>query len=611
MRRKDFLLFFLWAAAALALIGPALWRPQWALANFGDLYAYHYPLRHLAAGALQAGRLPFWNPYIFGGLPLSANSQAVLFYPAGQLASLFPTAFALTWDYALHLLWAGGGIFLLARRERLSAAAGLFLAVLYGFSPFLLYRITEGIPTLLASLSWVPWCWLALLERRRWFLAVVWALQFLSGHPQFLLVNALAMGVWMLSRPERGAWLSWAAGEAFAAMALTAVQWVATWEFAAHSIRRVWPKDFALGYSVDGKSLATWLDPNAWGNPLDGTWNNVPSVFFETSGVFIGWAGLAAAVFGLIRGRARLAAAFIGLGLFLAAGANNPFYRIAVESGLSWLRTPARYELLCLWGLVLAAAAGWRCGEPLLRRRPALQALLLLAAAGQLLAWARPFVRGEPAAPYVRPNPKVVERVSGEPLRVLTDPELANPNKTMLYRAMNVNGYEAFYLRDYAVFAARSEGKPAVDASRSYLRRYDSPEMKKAGVAYVVTADGRILPTRGSLPLAYGLSAEGRPSGLAVFVPRPEHWIIQGRLPEGVRSVFISIPRYPGWRAWLDGAAVSLEPDGYFFSVPLPEATRGPLRLDLRFVPRYWAWLAALSAAAWLALASRSLRIHK
>ena len=57
------------------------------------------------ANPLQAGRLPFWNPYIFSGLPLAANSQAVVFYPLSVLGATLPLNLALTWDFAFHLLW--------------------------------------------------------------------------------------------------------------------------------------------------------------------------------------------------------------------------------------------------------------------------------------------------------------------------------------------------------------------------------------------------------------------------------------------------------------------------------------------------------------------------
>ena len=611
MTRKDLFLFALWSAAALALIGRALLEPRWALTNFGDLYTYHYPMRHLVASALQAGQLPFWNPYIFCGLPLSGNSQAVLFYPGSLLSAFLPLALSLSWDYALHMLWGALGLFLLARRERLSSAAACLLASLFMFSPFVVYRIISGIPTLLACLSWVPWCWLALLSQRRGFLAAALALQFFSGHPQFLTVNVLAMAVWATLRGDRRTWLLRLAAEGVAALALCAVQWIPTGEFAGHSIRLDWPRAFALGYSIDAASLWTWLWPNALGNPLDGTWASVPSVFFETSGIFIGWAGLAAAAAGLLKGRSSAAAWLIVLGLLLALGGNNPLYRFAVEHGpAGWLRTPSRYGLLCLWGLVLAAGAGVRFLENRLRPSAGVKAAFVCAAMAQLLLWDRPFVRGEAAGPSIDPNSRLVERIAGEPLRVLTDPVLANPNKTMLYRAMNVNGYDAFYLQGYPAFAARSEGQAAADASRTYLRRYDSPDMKRAGVAYYLDVSGRLIENPGALPLAYAVDASGRFSGLAVSLPRPERWQVRGRLPAAARKIVFSLPRYPGWRAWLNGVSVALEPHAYFVSLTLPDEPRAayaPVSLDVEFEPSHWALLTGLSAASWLLLAGLSV----
>ena len=73
-----------------------VFSPAKALAGFGDLFAYHYPLRQLATGALQSGHLPFWNPYIFCGVPLSANSQAALFYPLSVLGRILPLTLALS-----------------------------------------------------------------------------------------------------------------------------------------------------------------------------------------------------------------------------------------------------------------------------------------------------------------------------------------------------------------------------------------------------------------------------------------------------------------------------------------------------------------------------------
>ena len=58
----------------------------------GDVYLYFYPYWEAAATALREGRLPLWNPYLFMGAPLLANSQAGFFYPPTVLTNVAPDA---------------------------------------------------------------------------------------------------------------------------------------------------------------------------------------------------------------------------------------------------------------------------------------------------------------------------------------------------------------------------------------------------------------------------------------------------------------------------------------------------------------------------------------
>lgn len=621
MRRLDFLLFAAWAALLLSFLAPALFNSAFAVSSFGDLYSYHYPMRQLVVGALQAGRLPFWNPYIFCGVPLSANSQAVVFYPASVLGAFFPLTLALTWDYAFHWVWGGLGLYLLAKRGGIDAPGALFLSSIFSLSPFLVYRMAEGIPTLLASLAWVPWCWLALLSRRSGLLAAVWALQFLSGHPQFMLVNAAGMGLWALAQKKRLELLRFSLGEGLAAAALAAVQWVPTWEFLGHSVRTIWNNAATTAYTLSARMLATWIYPGALGDPLARTWGDVPSEFFECCSVFIGVSGLLAAAAGFYslwrKGARRSWGAALGLlvlGVFFAAGGRTPAYRALMTVGvLNFLRTPARYALLSLWGLVLAAGAGLLWSQT--RLKPAWRWAALAAALIELLAWDGRFLTGERASRYLGINHFVVDQAAGRPLRVMTDPDFASSNKSMLYRAMNVNGYEAFYLAGFPSYAARSEGHPIADASRSYLRRYDSPEMDRASVGYFISKDGSLRANPGRLPLAYFVDEDNRPvkgHPLRVALDRPERWTISGSFPEkGNVKLVLAEPFYPGWRAWLGGerAAPRLW-DGFFQAIEIPDGWAGkPLSLRLSFEPTGWPLWAGISILSWLGWFERRRRL--
>ncbi|MFA6317141.1 MAG: hypothetical protein WC943_06955 [Elusimicrobiota bacterium] len=605
MRRQDIIAFCLWCLVPLALMYPAWLEPGSAMRNYGDLYAYHYPMRHVVAGSLQEGRLPFWNPYIFMGLPLAANPQSVLFYPVSLLSQIFPLGLAFSWDYLFHLLWGGLGAYLLARKNGLGTGACLLVASMFGLCPFLVYRVTEGIPTLLAGLSWVPWAWLVLQSGSWLLLAGVLALQFFSGHQQFMVVNGLAMLVWALASRSMTLLGRLLAGGCVAA-ALAAVQWAPAMEFLARSVRGSWPAVFTTAYSVGFRELATWLWPGALGTPLAGTWGDVPSVFFETCGVYLGAAGLLLALWRLAAKRPLLPWLLILLGLFLAAGGRNPLYRYALEStAAGYLRTPARYILLCLLGLLFAA--GGTARERLPRWPHWARLGLVLLVLVDLAWWARPYLRTESSRSYLEPKPGVAEVIGGKPFRVLTDPDLASPNKTMLYRAMNANGYEAFYLADFPAYAARAEGKPAADPSRAYITAYGSQEMKRAGVAYFIDLKGMRRASRGECQLAFfeGMDCGGGGSP-GLLIERPERWTVTGSAPAGGGRLVLAQSSYPGWRAFIDGRAVEVSKwDGIFQSVPLPG---GDFSVKLVFEPTWWPELALLAAAAWLMWLSLALR---
>ncbi|MFI5346110.1 MAG: hypothetical protein ACHQ51_07030 [Elusimicrobiota bacterium] len=594
----------LWCAAVLALVSPVWVRPAAAFFNHGDLYTYHVPLRSLTASSLQSGRLPFWNPYILLGVPHIANAQAALFYPPALVSSFFPIVTALVWDQIFHILWAGIGLFLLARYARLDRVGSAVLASAFALSPFLIYRVTAGIPTLLAALSWAPWLWLAWLSGFPGLLAAGFALQLLSGHGQFLVVNGVAMALWSSCRDGRRELFTRLIVAGGAALALTAAQWIPTAEFLRHSVRADWGGALSGAYSLPPGALWTWLNPDALGTPLNGGWPDVISVFYETCG---GWAGplaLALAAWGLTRGKRRgPALALTVIGTFLAFGPRGPLSRALLSFAvLSYLRTPSRWLFLSLWGVVLLAGAGLASHRGR-RWAPGARLALVLAGFLPLAWWDAAFLRPQDPARYLDPRAEIAEKLGGRAERVLTDPELANPNKAALYHLMNVNGYEAFYPMGVPGWAAAAEGEPAADASRVFVSRWRSDAASRAGVAALLSGAG-VERTLEAWPLASFVDARGRRlrPDPRLWIERPERWRVTGPVPEGAAGVALSEPAYPGWRARVDGMRVGLVPwDGIFQALPLPPSfPRGAnLDLTLEFTPTGWAWLVALSACAW------------
>ncbi len=606
MNRRDLIVVCAWAAAVAALAAP-VWAAGAAFFNHGDLYTYHAPLRHLTAASLQEGRLPFWNPYILGGVPHLANPQTALFYPATMLASLFPVVPALTFDQLGHLLWAGLGMFLLARGAGLERGGALALAAAYALSPFLVYRVTAGIPTLLAALAWTPWVWLAWLSGPVWLLAAAWALQLLSGHGQFLLINVAGMGLWALLRPQRAALLGRALAGGVGALGLTALQWLPTAEFLRLSNRGEWGAALAGSYSLEPRHAAAWLLPGALGTPLAGTWGDAVSVFYESAGAYAGLAALALAAYALARRRNAAGAALAATGLFLALGAHNPLLAPWLGA-FPYLRTPSRWSFLVLWGVLLLAGSGARAA--LAGRPGSFRAALAVAAFLELARWDAPFLKPQDAAAFLAPKAGLAQEMAGAPGRILVDPSTANLNKTIYYRARGFNGYDAFYPAGREVFAASVQGEPAADTSRVMISRWPSALLRREGGALHLRTDGRLDYDTKPWPLAVFLDAAGKtaPPSPRVSEASAGRWRVGGVLPRGAVALRLAEPAYPGWRS----SAGAARPDGVLAQVVgLPGASSGAgvFAAAFDFIPTGWPLLGALGAlawGAWLVLAARA-----
>ncbi len=600
MARRDWLLVKLPLLVLLVLFSRLLTHPS-LIPGDADIYAYHYPLRHLVASTLQEGRLPFWNPYLFAGMPLSANSQALLFYPAALLHYFFPLSWALSADAFLHLALALLGGYLLCRKTGVESAGALLLSTAYAFSPFLVYRLAQGVPTHLSALAWIPWVWLAAGSGRPLLLALALALQGLSGHPQFALINALALVLWALARRPRA--LAVLASGGLLALALAGLQALPTWSFLSRSVRAHWDPSFTLAYSFSVKYLRILLDPGAFGTPRDPAFAFYPSEFFEMLSLHMGLIMLPLALAGLFRkDRAAALWLLIAAGFFLALGQNNPAYAWMQKAfRLDFLRVPARFSLLILWSLWLSAAGAWR---DWLQSKPAwLRLALGLLLLAELAVWDSRWVYAL-EAPFLEAQPAIAERLRQAP-RIATAPDVS-PNKTQLYRVRNATGYEAFYPAPIAFYTARSEKAAAADGSRTYIRRWLTPEMSALSVGCYVSP--RPLPGRepaavfGSTHLYYNPNALALVRGAEAWEELdPEHWVL--RASPGSTPV-LSHAADPGWTAWRSGKRLSvLLEDGFFPRIEAPP--EGPSAIHWKFVPTGWRTGLLLSLISWLWLASR------
>ncbi|HEX7734087.1 MAG TPA: DUF6541 family protein [Ktedonobacteraceae bacterium] len=205
---------------ALALLWPAPFTTNqlFAVWDGSDLITSHWPTALLIQRTFaQDHQLAFWNPYFVGGLPLAANPLAAFFYPPTHLVHFLPLRDFYMVLVTGHLLLAGVGMLLLARRTfGLSRFSALVAAVSYMATPKMLAHLGAGHITMVQTVAWYPWlalaCWATVRDPRRWgvLLGLCIALTLLAGHPQmayygFLMIAVMA--IWMLvKRWRREGW---------------------------------------------------------------------------------------------------------------------------------------------------------------------------------------------------------------------------------------------------------------------------------------------------------------------------------------------------------------------------------------------------------------------
>jgi hypothetical protein len=369
------------AAAAillLALVAFFFWR-VWApnpadRASFpiGDFTEQYYPLRRFVASSLAEGRLPFWNPYIYGGQPGLADPQAAALYPPAVLNALlwgadFPLH-ALEFEVAAHMALAALGAYAFARAALALGSMPAFLAAaIFAFGGYVAGFPVQQV-TILETAAWLPWLLLALhfasptrtahlRGRVGWsaLAALFLGVALLAGHPQTALYVVYTSAAYALfhvfrARPAAPAWLTVSLpllAPFVLAVGLASVQLLPTASFIAESSRQ------ALDYEFSRTGLA-------WAELLT---LFIPRVF-GFSPLYVGIVAVLLAPFGIVGKERRAEKWFWGgaalVSLLLSFGGNSLLYDLSYLGlpGFEQIRSQERVLLVWSWSLALFAAWG-------------------------------------------------------------------------------------------------------------------------------------------------------------------------------------------------------------------------------------------------------------
>jgi hypothetical protein len=471
-------------AAALAALAVLILVFFWQIALTNrvlvglDVFAYFYPYRDFASEAMRAARLPLWNPYLFMGVPLLANSQVAVLYPLHWPLLWLSAPKQVAWSIVAHIWLAGAGTYLFARAAiKLRPLAAFIAAIVFALGGFLGAQV-EHVNQLNAS-AWLPWLLLCVdgaMARSRWRWSAILcggaiaALALLAGHTQAAYIVLFGAGAYALLRgwPEFRARKIWQGLRGVGALALMTImglvlaagQLLPTLELSGVSVRSGgMPYNEAASFSLKpGLIFKAFLPPFLWEPPF--------SEYIAYAGL-IGLALAAVGAWAVLR-RKRAGGTCLGLaliGVFLAFGAYNPVYYLLYKlvPGFDLFRAPARWLLLYAFGAAILAGIGldilpWpfrvsaalKDSEPASGRRtrwaspilsswqPAIALLLVLELliAGRQLAYSRPTA------------PAAFDSLRTAPSHLLADANYQSPGEPFRFLSMSDIRYDPGDLED-------------------------------------------------------------------------------------------------------------------------------------------------------------------
>jgi hypothetical protein len=325
----------------------------------------------------QLGRLPLWNPYLFGGVPtIEAGSGDILYPPAFALHMLLPLVSALAWKLILHVFLAGFCMYGCARAFGVSRSVALFAGVAWMLSANLVSLVLGGQDGKMYVITLFPAALgllVTALDRPTplkwvWFGAAAGLL--LTAHPQVSFYAWVALGLYALAtviarRGEGARLLGLRLGGGVLSLALALGVALIVLLPMYRYLRDVSPRagpgltfETASSYSLNPEEVVNFVVPDFSGDN-DTYWGRNPLKHnSEYGGVVVFALGIAGLI--ALKGDRRRTGLGIlaGVSLLYALGSTTPAFRLMYLTipGLKRFRAPSLATFLVLTALVVLAA---------------------------------------------------------------------------------------------------------------------------------------------------------------------------------------------------------------------------------------------------------------
>jgi len=367
-----------------------------------DFLEQNFPYRLFAARALHDGVFPFWNPYIFGGLPFFADVQTGILFPTNIILTLFVTGRCLS-SYLveiimiLHLLVAGIGMFYFGLNNKLSKPTSFFMGMVYMLNGSFIVHLTHT--QQVQTFVLIPFIFLFLqrglsesgINSISSIIAsgLLLGLAGLAGYPQAVVIILTGVILYFIYQlivtPKRFSHLIICFITLFVIWGLiVACQYLPTYALFKQTLRGAYGYNEIVEGSFHPLRFITFLIPNYFGTTAQGDYGNYfgPGPYYQywEQMAYLGIIPLILIAFSFYKKTRKeiiLPVVLVAVSLLIGLGKFFPLHILLykVVPFFKDIRTPAKFLNLTMFGLVWLSGIGL---ENITTLKPKTKRLLLV-----------------------------------------------------------------------------------------------------------------------------------------------------------------------------------------------------------------------------------------
>ncbi len=175
---------------------------------FDDFIEQYYPGKLMSSVSIANGEFPFWNPYIFSGVPFFADMQIAVLYPFNLILAFFVqnntlSALSIQNSIIIHYLFCGIFSFYLGKRLKINNLFSTVFSILFTYSSYMIVHMMHM--PLIEAVVWFPLIlllWLKFIDEGEYLYpilaGIIMAISILAGYPQVPFFNYFFISVLVL-----------------------------------------------------------------------------------------------------------------------------------------------------------------------------------------------------------------------------------------------------------------------------------------------------------------------------------------------------------------------------------------------------------------------------